>query len=131
VIAVPPGSTVLGVGVDAVDLTRFRTTITRTPSIVARMFTAGERAYAEKARDPTERLAARFAAKEAVMKSMGVGLGAFELQECEVVRADSGEPSVLLHGGAAAVAAEHGVARFLLTMTHTETTAIAFVVALG
>lgn len=130
-VAVPPGAHVVGIGVDAVDLTRFRTTITRTPSIVSRMFTPGERAYAEKARDPTERFAARFAAKEAVMKSMGVGLGAFELQECEVVRADSGEPSIVLHGGAVQVAVEHGVARFLLTMTHTETTAIAFVVALG
>ena len=86
---------VVGVGTDLVDLDRFRLAAERTPGILTRYFTEGERAYAERRQDPTERYAARFAAKEAVMKALGVGLGACELAEIEVVRdEDSGAPDL-------------------------------------
>jgi len=121
---------VIGIGTDLVELDRFRLALHRTPRIVDRLFSADERAYAERRRDPTERYAARFAAKEAVLKAMGVGLWKFPLRDIEVVRAASGQPSVVLHGRAAEVAAERGVREWRLTLTHTDSVAQAIAVAL-
>ena len=122
---------VLGVGIDLVDVERFRTSLHRTPSMRERMFTAGERAYAETANDPAERYAARFAAKEAVMKAMGVGLGAFGFHDVEVLRAEGGQPSLRVIGAAELLAVERGVQAWQLSLTHTATSAGAVVVALG
>jgi holo-[acyl-carrier protein] synthase len=122
---------VLGVGTDLVDLDRFRLAAERTPGILQRYFTEGEREYAARRRDPIERYAARFAAKEAVLKALGVGIGACELAEIEVVRdEDSGAPALVLHGKAAALAEERGVSEWKLSLTHTETAAHAIVIAL-
>ena len=78
--------TVVGVGLDAVDLDRFRALLARRPRLSGRLFTDGERAYAGQTADPVPRLATRFAAKEATMKALGVGLGAFAFADVEVVR---------------------------------------------
>jgi holo-[acyl-carrier protein] synthase len=121
---------VIGIGTDLVELDRFRLALQRTPRIVERLFSDAERAYALKQPDPTERFAARFAAKEAVLKAMGIGLWQFPLRDIEVVRADSGQPSVVLHGRAATLAAEQGVTSWRLTMTHTDRVASATAVAL-
>jgi holo-[acyl-carrier protein] synthase len=121
---------VIGIGVDLVDVARMRASLARTPTLADRLFTPGERAYAEAARDPAERFAVRFAAKEAVLKALGVGLGAADWHEIEVVRAESGAPSLVLTGRAAELAAAAGVGRWQLTMTHTHTTAEAIAVAL-
>jgi holo-[acyl-carrier protein] synthase len=110
---------VIGVGIDAVEVARFRTVLARTPAMSERLFTPDELAYATKAKDPTERLAARFAAKEAVLKAMGVGLGACGWHDIEVVRAESGAPSLVLTAAAAELAAERGVQRWHLSLTHT------------
>ena len=116
---------------DVVELERFRKTLERTPTFGRRVFTPAEVEYAERRRDPTERYAVRFAAKEAVLKAMGVGLWSCPLNEIEVVRAESGQPSILLHGEAAALAASKGIDSWLLTMTHTDLIAEAIAVALG
>jgi holo-[acyl-carrier protein] synthase len=121
---------VIGLGADLVELDRFRLALTRTPGIVDRLFTDGERAYSEARRDPTERFAARFAAKEAVLKAMGAGIGDCKFREIEVVRAESGAPSVLLHGRAADLATERGVREWRLTLTHTASLAQAIAIAL-
>ncbi len=122
---------VLGVGIDLVDVDRFRTSLQRTPSMRERMFTAGERAYADTANDPTERYAARFAAKEAVMKAMGVGLGAFGFHDVSVLRDDDGRPSLLVVGAAELLAVDLGVRTWQISLTHTATSAGAIVVALA
>jgi len=119
----------IGIGTDLVELDRFRIALTRTPGIVARLFTDDERAYAELRNDPTERFAARFAAKEAVLKAMGAGIGECAFREIEVVRAESGAPSVRLHGKAASLAADRGVGEWRLTLTHTASLAQAIAVA--
>ena len=134
VVDVPRDGTVVGIGVDAVDVARFRQILVRRPGFAARFFTDIEQADARRAPDPTESLAARFAAKEAVMKALGTGLGGFALTEVEVRRgsgrgASAGAPSLVLHGAAAALAARRGAGRFHLSLTHTAEVAVAFVVA--
>ena len=121
----------IGIGNDLVDLDRFRVVLQRTPTIVGRVFTDAEQAYSWERADPTERFGARFAAKEATMKALGVGLGEVAMRDIEVVRAESGAPSLLLHGTAAKVAAERGVQRWMITISHTDHLAQAVVVALG
>jgi holo-[acyl-carrier protein] synthase len=124
-------SEILGVGVDLCEVERMRRVMARTPGFVERVFTPGERDYCRARRDPTERFAARFAAKEAVLKAMGVGVGACALREIEVVRAESGQPGLVLHGGAAHLAADRGVAAWHLSLSHSATMAEALVVAVG
>ena len=122
--------TVIGLGTDLVDLDRFRVVLARTPGLVDRLFTPAEQAYAAARTDPTERLGGRFAAKEAVLKAMGVGLGAARFCDIEVVRADSGAPSLALHGSAASRAEALGAVRWLVTISHTDHVAQAVVLAL-
>jgi len=122
---------VLGIGTDLVDIDRFREVLSRTPTVADRVFLPAERAYAAEALDPTARLAARFAAKEATLKSFGVGLGAMRMSEIEVVKHADGRPEILLHGRAAELAAKRGVVRMLCTLSHTDSLAQAVVVALG
>lgn len=120
----------IGLGLDSVDIGRFRTVLARRPGLEARLFTAGERAYAARQADPAPSLAARFAAKEAAMKALGVGLGAFAFTDVEVVRAPGGQPSLRVLGGAAALAAQQGVGKWLVSLTHTSSVAEAVVAAM-
>ena len=120
----------IGIGTDLVELARFRTTLERTPGIKTRSFTEGEQVYADSKNDPTERYAVRWAAKEAVMKAMGVGLGEVTMSDIEVVKAENGAPSIVLHGTAAEKAAELGISEWKITLTHTESLAQAIAVAL-
>ena len=122
-------SAVRGIGVDAVDVERFRTSLSRTPSMRTRLFTAAELAYVEPKSDPVPSLAARFAAREAAMKAMGLGLGAFGFHEVWVDRMSSGEPSLVVVGRAAELAAERRISTWMLTITHTSAVAIAWVLA--
>ena len=120
----------IGLGLDAVEIERFRRALARTPTLAERLFTAGERAYGARFPDPAPRLAARFAAKEATMKALGVGLGAFDFHDVEVCNAPSGAPSLRLSGRAAALAGAQGVTAFRVSLTHTDTVAEAVVAAL-
>jgi holo-[acyl-carrier protein] synthase len=120
---------IVGVGVDAVDLDRFRTVLARRPRLAGRLFTDGERAYAALAPDPLPRLATRFAAKEAVMKALGVGLWSFRLTDVEVTRDGLDAPVLVLHDGAAGLAGTRGAVRWHLSLTHSDTVAVAVVVA--
>jgi holo-[acyl-carrier protein] synthase len=121
---------VIGIGNDLVDIDRFRRALERTPTLRERLFTEAERSYADARADPTERYAVRFAAKEAVMKALGVGLGEIQLRDIEVQRSDSGAPQIVLHGTAAELAASRGVQRWLITLSHSATVAQAIVIAL-
>ncbi|MDG1264796.1 MAG: holo-ACP synthase [Ilumatobacter sp.] len=120
---------IVGIGIDLVDIERFRTSLERTPSMRTRLFTEVELAYVAPKTDPVPSLAARFAAREAVMKSLGLGLGAFGFHEVWVDRAASGEPSLAITGRALDLAAEAGVERWHLSLTHSASTAGAYVIA--
>jgi holo-[acyl-carrier protein] synthase len=117
-------STVVGVGFDLVDVDRFARVMQRRPGLLGRVFRGDETNHPS-----PERLAARFAVKEAVLKSLG--LGSVRLADIETVRTASGEPRLVLHGSAARMATERGVTAWQVSLSHTDRTAGAVVVALG
>jgi len=119
----------IGVGVDVVEIERFRIALARTPTMRTRIFTPVELAYADAKVDPVPSLAARFAAREAVMKALGLGLGAFGFHEVWVERADSGAPSLAVTGRALELADAAGVRRWHLSVSHSDLVAVAYVVA--
>jgi holo-[acyl-carrier protein] synthase len=122
----------IGIGVDVVDLERFETIVDRRPRFVDRVFTTDERAYCDRSNAfavRCQRYAARFAAKEAVMKVLGCGLGAYGFHDVAVARDNSGEPALVVRGRAAELADERGIGRWHLSLSHSGAVAVAFVVA--
>jgi holo-[acyl-carrier protein] synthase len=131
-VIAPVAGTVIGVGTDLVEIDRFRLAMSRRGDrFTERLFSDDERRYADRHRDPAPRFAARFAAKEAVMKALGVGLWKFAFRDVEVVRAASGAPSLALRGKAAELATIRGVGSWQLSLSHTDATAIAVALALA
>ena len=122
---------IVGIGIDLVDIERFRRSLERTPSMRSRLFTEVELAYVAPKADPVPSLAARFAAREATMKALGLGLGAFGFHDVWVERAETGVPSLAVTGVARELADAAGVAAWHLSLTHSATTAGAHVVAEG
>lgn len=129
--AAAAGHLVLGVGVDLVDVARVKAAIQRTPGFARRVFTPGERARAEAGGRPEQRYAVRWAAKEATLKALGVGLGAASFTDIEVSNDPGGRPRLALAGRAAELAAAQGIEGWLVSLTHTATMAQATVVALA
>jgi holo-[acyl-carrier protein] synthase len=126
------GPRIVGLGTDLVEVPRFRLAMERRGERLGlRLFSDDERAYAYRQKDPAKSLAARFGAKEAVMKALGVGLWKFKLRDVEVVRQRGGAPRVMLHGRAAELADERGVRDWHLSLTHTGSTALAVAIAVG
>lgn len=119
-----------GLGIDAVDIVRFRELITRRPSLRARLFTPGELLSVEGQVDDAPSLAARFAVREATMKALGVGLGAFDFHDVSVHRLDSGAPTLEVIGRAQILADKHGIDSWHVSITHTNSVAMAVVAAL-
>jgi holo-[acyl-carrier protein] synthase len=125
------GRVFVGIGLDIVDTERFRQVLSRRPRLADRLFTDEERADLAERSDPVPSLAARFAVKEATMKALGVGLGAFGWHEVEIRRLRSGAPRLGLSGAAADLSACRGVKSWEVTISHTALVAAAVVVALG
>jgi len=120
---------ILGLGVDLADIERVRRLLERYPRFAERCFTDHEREYAFRFARPERRFAARFAGKEAVMKSMGVGWRRVRWRDIEIT--GGGKPTVNLSGTAARRAEMLGVIRVEVTITHTDTDALVFAIALG
>jgi holo-[acyl-carrier protein] synthase len=120
----------LGIGIDLVENARIAEAIARHgDAFLGRIFTAGEIAYCQRQADPAPHLAARFAAKEAVAKAFGCGIGAsLAFAEIEVVRAESGAPSLRLNGKGETLARERRVASIWVSLSHTASHAIAQVI---
>jgi holo-[acyl-carrier protein] synthase len=113
---------IAGIGIDVVDVARFVATLERVPALRTRLFTPAERDL------PDASLAARFAAKEAIAKSLGAP-GGMLWQDATVRRTVGAPPVVEVTGTVAARAAELGVARFHLSLSHDAGIASAMVVA--
>lgn len=116
---------IAGVGVDVVEIDRFAAALERRPRIAERCFTEAERAYCSAKPFPPQHYAARFAAKEAVGKALGIGMTRW--REVEVVRG-RGAPTIALHGRYAERARELGVDRVHVSLTHGRDSAMAFAV---
>lgn len=119
----------MGVGTDLVHVPRLAHVIARHPGFAARVYTPAEIAYCERHREPTARYAARFAAKEAVLKALGTGLArGMRWQDVEVVVGPAGAPAVALHGEVAATAVRLGVRDVQLSVAHDGEYALAYAV---
>lgn len=119
---------IVAVGIDVVLVERFAKALERTPMLADRLFTAEERVTPSGNPRSSESLAARFAAKEAVAKSLGAP-GGLHWHDCEVVTDPDGRPWLTTSGSVAAVAAERGVGRWHLSLSHDGGIASAIVVA--
>jgi len=124
---------ILGSGVDLCEVPRIEAAFARYGRrFLERIFTAKEIAYADLKANRFERYAARFAAKEAGMKALGIGwTGGVTWHDFEVVNLPSGRPTLNFHGRAAEVAAKLGVRHVALSLTHTKEQALAMVVLEG
>jgi len=120
-------------GIDLVDFDRIRKLLdSHGPSALQRVFTAQEQADSNKLRDPIERLAGRFAAKEAVMKLIGTGWrDGVAWTDIEVINDPLGQPLVRLTGAVKKIADRKGIEQITLSITHTANFAIASAVALA
>jgi holo-[acyl-carrier protein] synthase len=124
----PAGAPPCAIGVDLVDLDQFARKLAISRGLVARTFTAAEQAAADGYAEGRRRafLAGRFAAKEAVLKALGVGISDAGPTDVEVLAAESGEPIVALRAGALRTAEARGLTQFKVSISHDGGFAIAF-----
>lgn len=124
---------ILGHGIDLVEVARLRAMLDEHGQrFLERCFTPGEQAYKANSRRRIEHLAARFAAKEAVLKALGTGLaGGIKWTDIEITNSPSGAPEIALHGGAKLEARRRGMLRWMISLTHTDGMAMASVLAMG
>ena len=121
---------VIGIGVDLVECSRIEHSIERFgEKFLHRVFTEGEIAYSMSMKFPARHLAARFAAKEAVSKAFGTGIGkSMGWRDIDVRKKPSGEPYLVFAGRADALAKERGVTMASITLSHTDHHAMAMIV---
>jgi len=113
---------ILGIGIDLIEVERIRASFTKFGDrFLKRILHPAEIEYCLSHKDPSPFLAARFAAKEAISKAFGTGIGA-ELgwQDMEVRRKASGEPYVVLHGGGEELFKKRGARALLISLSHTQ-----------
>ncbi len=124
---------VLGIGVDLVECARIQHSLDRFGDrFLHRVFTDGEIEYSMSMKFPARHLAARFAAKEAVSKAFGTGIGkAMGWRNIDIRKKPSGEPFLIFSGAAQELATQRGVTSALVTLSHTEHHAMACVVLDG
>jgi holo-[acyl-carrier protein] synthase len=124
---------ILGIGTDIIEVERIRIAHEKFGErFLNKILLPSEIEYCLSHRVPGPFLAARFAAKEAVSKAFGTGIGAqLAWQDIEVARRPSGEPYVILHGAGADLMKQRGGKRLLLTLSHTQVHAVAMVVLEG
>jgi len=120
---------IIGLGVDLAEVDRVERLLARYPRFARRCFTEHEQAYAGRFAHPARRYAARFAGKEAVMKALGTGYRRVRWRDIEIT--GGGKPTVILTGTAATRAERLGVTGVEITITHTDSQALVFAVALG
>src|SRR6185312_12578508 len=120
----------VGIGIDIVDCARIESSIARFGDrFLQRVFTEGEIAYSQSMKFPARHFAARFAAKEALSKAFGTGIGkSMGWRDLDVRKKESGEPYVVLSGGAERMAQERGIEKVWISLSHTETIGMATII---
>jgi len=123
----------IGIGIDVVEVSRIKSSLDEFgEKFLTRIFTEAERDYCQDQKMPELHLAARFAAKEAIAKALGTGIGKeVGWLDMEIKRRTSGEPEVKLIGAAAAFAASRGVKQVMVSLTHAKRYAAANAVIMG
>jgi len=123
---------ILGVGTDILQISRIEQALVRTPKLAERILTSREQALFSAQKQPARFLAKRFAAKEAVTKALGTGIGrGVSWHHIEIDKDELGRPLVALNGGAAERASELGIANIQISYSDEKEYIVAFVVAEG
>ena len=122
---------ITGIGTDLIEIVRIQRAIEKNPHFMERVYTANEIAYCRRKKNAWHSFAARFAAKEAVSKALGTGIGPVGLMEIEIVNAENGQPKVVLHGKALQLAADRNIQRVHISLSHSEAYAMATAVLEG
>ncbi len=120
-----------GTGVDIIEISRIQKAFRNSDKFGPRVFTAIEQDYCMGKKYPWPSLAARFAAKEAVAKAMGTGIGRVSWTDIEIVKNEGGCPQAKLSGAALETARGLGISGFQISLSHCKEYAVAFVVAHG
>lgn len=121
---------IVGVGTDLIEIARVKLALRRRPSLEKRLFLPAEIAYCRHKADPYPSFAARFAAKEAVLKAMGMGIGACSWQDISIEVNARGAPEITMHGQGVELARSLGIKEFKVSVSHTKFYALAHVIAL-
>ncbi|MCL4499154.1 MAG: holo-ACP synthase, partial [Chloroflexi bacterium] len=108
---------VKGIGVDIVDIDRMKTALERRRRLEERLFTEGERGYCLSKKRPQIHFAARFAAKEAALKSLGIGLRMVRWADLEVCRDKWGKPYLKMNGRATELARSKGISEIYISLS--------------
>ena len=122
---------ITGIGTDLIEIVRIQRAIEKNPHFMERVYTANEIAYCRRKKNAWQSFAARFAAKEAVSKAFGTGIGPVGLMEIEILNTENGQPKVVLHGKALQLAADRNIQRVHISLSHSEAYAMATAVLEG
>ena len=124
---------VKGIGADIIEIERLRILAEKYPGkFLNKIFTQGEVAYCNLRKNPFPSFAARFAAKEAVLKALGTGLAfGIRWRDVEIVTETGQAPKISLHNKAVEIAVEKGIRKVLISISHDRDKALAFALALG
>lgn len=119
---------VKGTGVDIIEISRIEKAFKASGRFAQRIYTPKEIAFCGGTKPKWESLAVRFAAKEAVAKALGTGIGPFRWTEIEIIRGTDGRPEIMLHGNAKEAAGRRDIKSISLSLSHCKDYAVAFVV---
>ena len=122
---------ILGIGIDLVEVDRIRRLVNKYPKFIERFFAKEEIDYCNSKKNRLIHFAGKFTAKEAVIKSMGVGNKSLKLKEIQISVNKNSIPKIILHGTAFSFAKDKNIEEILISITHTKEYAIAIAYARG
>lgn len=123
---------ILGTGIDIIEIERIQKIVSKRKRFLSRFFTEKEQEYFQRrGKNQVESIAGYFAAKEAIVKSMGTGFSGFRWQDIEVIKLPQGQPKVMLWGKAKQEADKRGIEDIELSISHCKQYAIAQAIATG
>ena len=130
---IPPGTNVVGVGIDQIEVSRIRDSLEKHGDhFLKKIFSENEQTYCQNKADPAPCLAARFAAKEATAKAMGTGFGPeFGWLDSEISNGEAGEPILSFSEKGESLLKTKGASRALISLTHLEAVASAIVILIS